>query len=62
VHKFELADNAHVAAVRSLLREHLSTAEREALERTAAESAAEAPAPSAPSPTAQPRMLRARIS
>ena len=28
VQKFELADNAHVAAVRALLLEHLSTAER----------------------------------
>ncbi|GAA2751574.1 MarR family winged helix-turn-helix transcriptional regulator [Amnibacterium kyonggiense] len=61
--KFELADNAHVAAVRSLLLEHLSDAEREALERTAAETAA--PAAAQPAPAAQPspaRILRARIS
>lgn len=35
VQKFELADSAHVAAVRALLQEHLSSAEREALTRTA---------------------------
>jgi DNA-binding MarR family transcriptional regulator len=62
VQKFELADNAHVAAVRSLLREHLSAAEREALERTAAESAGAVPPPAAPTPPpASPaRLLRAR--
>ena len=58
--KFELADNAHVAAVRSLLLEHLSDAEREALERTAAESAApDAPPTVAPTPT---RLLRPATS
>lgn len=62
VQKFELADNAHVAAVRSLLLEHLSAAEREALERTAAESTASAEVPSiAPAPPAQ-RILRAATS
>jgi DNA-binding MarR family transcriptional regulator len=62
VQKFELADNAHVAAVRSLLREHLSVAEREALERTAAQAAA-ADAEAAPQPRAvsTPR-LRARTT
>lgn len=61
VQKFELADNAHRAAVRSLLLEHLSAAEREALERTAAQAAA--PEPVAPAPQPQvPRVLRARIS
>lgn len=57
VQKFELADNAHVAAVRSLLLEHLSEAEREALERTAAEAAATPAEPAAP-----PLRLRARTS
>jgi DNA-binding MarR family transcriptional regulator len=62
VQKFELADNAHRAAVRTLLLEHLSAAEREALERTAAQAAelADAPVPAA-QPRA-PRMLRTRIS
>jgi DNA-binding MarR family transcriptional regulator len=58
VHKFELADNAHRAAVRALLQEHLSTAEREALERTAA---AQAATPPAPAPARAPR-LRARAT
>lgn len=35
VQKFEMADGAHVAAVRMLLQEHLSSAEREALQQTA---------------------------
>ena len=62
VQKFELADNAHVAAVRSLLLEHLSAAEREALERTAAESAATVELPTvAPAPPAA-RILRAATS
>ena len=57
VQKFELADNAHVAAVRSLLREHLSVAEREALERTAAE------VPGTPiETTPSPLRLRARTA
>jgi DNA-binding MarR family transcriptional regulator len=60
VRKYELADNAHVAAVRSLLREHLSAAEREALERTAAEALA---APAAPVVSIAPQArLRARTS
>jgi DNA-binding MarR family transcriptional regulator len=62
VHKFELADSAHRAAVRALLQEHLSTAEREALERTATE-AVPAPAPqttatTATHPASTPRRLR----
>jgi DNA-binding MarR family transcriptional regulator len=63
VQKYELADNAHVAAVRSLLREHLSAAEREALERTATETAEIPVVPVvsiAPSPA--PSRLRARTS
>jgi DNA-binding MarR family transcriptional regulator len=59
VQKFELADNAHVAAVRSLLLEHLSAAEREALERTAAEAAAPAPTTSS---AATSRALRPATS
>lgn len=43
--KFELADGAHVAAVRLLLQEHLSTAEREALQRTAVLAPEPAPSP-----------------
>lgn len=58
VQKFELADGAHVAAVRALLQEHLSTAEREALQRTAVldaeRAAAEAP-PAKPKPRLLPR-------
>ncbi|MBW4040930.1 MAG: winged helix-turn-helix transcriptional regulator [Acidobacteria bacterium] len=62
VQKFELADNAHVAAVRSLLLEHLSAAEREALERTAAEAVAPTETP-APAPAAPPsRVLRPATS
>lgn len=49
VHKFDLADTAHIAAVRLLLQEHLSAAEREALERTATATAA------APAAVAEPR-------
>lgn len=45
VQKFELADGAHVAAVRVLLQEHLSTAEREALQRTAVLRPTEEPTP-----------------
>lgn len=57
VQKYELADTAHVAAVRSLLREHLSVAEREALERTAAE------VPGTPTETTTPPLrLRARTA
>jgi hypothetical protein len=57
VQKFELADTAHVAAVRSLLLEHLSAAEREALERTAAQAAASPGVTSiAPAPTASLRL------
>jgi DNA-binding MarR family transcriptional regulator len=63
VQKYELADNAHVAAVRSLLREHLTAAEREALERTATETAEipVVPVVSIAPPAAQGR-LRARTS
>jgi len=68
--KFELAGSAHAAAVRAVLLEHLSTAEREALQRTAALAAEEpvlriaqpepeAPAVSAPAPK---RTLRARTA
>ena len=62
VQKFELADNAHVAAVRRLLQEHLSTEEREALERTAAEAASpeEPPSPSARSTSLPPAPRRLR--
>ncbi|RIX30394.1 MarR family winged helix-turn-helix transcriptional regulator [Amnibacterium setariae] len=64
VQKFELADNAHVAAVRSLLREHLSVAEREALERTAAQAvaAADAEEDATPSRPASTPRLRARTT
>lgn len=62
VQKFELADNAHVAAVRSLLLEHLSAAEREALERTAAESVAPAEVPSIAPAAPAKRILRAATS
>ncbi len=62
VQKFELADNAHVAAVRSLLLEHLSAAEREALERTAAESLAQAEVPSIAPAAPAKRILRAATS
>ncbi|MGN6742268.1 MAG: MarR family winged helix-turn-helix transcriptional regulator [Amnibacterium sp.] len=48
--KFELAGSAHVAAVRALLVDHLSSDEREALLRSAA--AAEPPAPPAHVPSA----------
>jgi DNA-binding MarR family transcriptional regulator len=61
VQKFELADNAHVAAVRRVLRDHLSTAEREAMERTAAEAVVQqvvAPTASSASHPAAPRRLR----
>lgn len=43
--KFDLAGSAHAAAVRSLLVEHLSTEEREALLRTAARVEPQQPAP-----------------
>ncbi|WP_375390318.1 MarR family winged helix-turn-helix transcriptional regulator [uncultured Amnibacterium sp.] len=61
VRKFELADNAHVAAVRALLLEHLSSAEREALERTAAQSGAAQVQPVV-SPARTPRLLRPQTS
>ncbi len=57
VQKFEMADGAHVAAVRILLQEHLSTAEREALQRTAV---LEQPAPAAEPERAAARPLRLR--
>ncbi|HEY0374630.1 MAG TPA: MarR family winged helix-turn-helix transcriptional regulator [Amnibacterium sp.] len=70
--KFELAGLAHVAAVRTLLVEHLSSEEREALLRTAvlqAEEAAAAAQPPAEAPvkaqaksgTAPKRVLRPRV-
>jgi len=67
--KFELAGSAHVAAVRTLLVEHLSSDEREALLATVGvapedESPAEAPASPgtrAPKTPAAPRVLRPRI-
>ena len=63
VQKFDLADNAHRGAVRALLQEHLSSAEREALERTAAaEAAAAAEAPPARAVASAPRRLRARTT
>ena len=55
VQKFELADGAHVAAVRLLLQEHLSSAEREALQRTAGLDAEIEP--EAPRPAAKPRLV-----
>jgi DNA-binding MarR family transcriptional regulator len=68
VHKFELAGSAHAAAVRAVLLEHLSTAEREALQRTAAlaaeealRRAAEVEAETAPA-AAPKRTLRARTA
>ena len=59
VQKYDLAGSAHRAAVRALLLEHLSAAEREALQRTArlaaaAEDAAVAAPPVAPKPTFRP--------
>jgi DNA-binding MarR family transcriptional regulator len=62
VQKFDLADNAHRGAVRALLQEHLSSAEREALERTAAEATAASEAPPARAVAAAPRRLRARTT
>jgi len=62
VQKFDLADNAHRGAVRALLQEHLSSAEREALERTAAEATAAAEAPPARVVASAPRRLRARTT
>lgn len=73
--KFELAGSAHVAAVRTLLVEHLSSDEREALLRSAAVAAEEAAAhvapaaPKAPAaagkapgkPAAPKRVLRPRV-
>ena len=60
--KFEMADGAHVAAVRLLLQEHLSSAEREALQRTAVleQASSESNAPVA-APVRAPR-LRARTT
>lgn len=60
VQKFELAGSAHRAAVRALLVEHLSEAEREALTRTARiaaklEAASAAPPAPAPRPKLRPR-------
>jgi DNA-binding MarR family transcriptional regulator len=52
--KFDLAGSAHAAAVRSLLVEHLSSEEREALLRTAARVEPEQPAPR------KPQVLRPR--
>lgn len=64
-HKFEMADGAHVAAVRLLLQEHLSSAEREALQRTAVLEQAPDAAPVTTAPAAAaaraPR-LRARTT
>lgn len=54
VQKFELADGAHVAAVRVLLQDHLSSAEREALQRTAVLEGAGEPSASAPSTRLRP--------
>jgi DNA-binding MarR family transcriptional regulator len=65
VQKFDLADNAHRGAVRALLQEHLSSAEREALERTATEATTAPEAPAAPPVRAvasAPRRLRARTT
>lgn len=69
VQKFEMADGAHVAAVRILLQEHLSTAEREALQRTAVleqSAAREQPAvevePAPERAAARPLRLRPRTS
>jgi DNA-binding MarR family transcriptional regulator len=55
--KFDLAGSAHAAAVRTLLAEHLSTEEREALLRTAARNEPHA----APAP-ARAQSLRPRTS
>jgi DNA-binding MarR family transcriptional regulator len=69
VQKFELAGSAHAAAVRTLLVDHLSSDEREALLRTAARledpaavppKPAVAPAPAAPPKAAAPRAPRLR--
>lgn len=60
VQKYDMAGSAHRAAVRALLLDHLSAAEREALQRTArldaaAEEAASNPsAPASPKPTFRP--------
>jgi DNA-binding MarR family transcriptional regulator len=56
--RFDLAGSAHAAAVRSLLVEHLSSEEREALLTTAARAE---PAPE-PKPAARKQVLRPRTS